>query len=180
MSAESAESIKRAILLEQGISEIPPDSATRPQGQIQAEIDSVTRRLQEAHEEMASHAVKPVSGCIKCSKTLWAWAAPAAEGGYHCMACCAPGFRGEPMPSSAAPDIDFLRQPSADAYEQVRAVEPCPHCRPIADQLAFDQDRANRLSDECGRLATENRELLAENATLRRKLERAERKRGAQ
>lgn len=36
--------------------------------------------------------------------------------------------------------------------------------------------RASFLSDEAGRLVTDNRELLAENARLRRALERAERK----
>lgn len=39
------------------------------------------------------------------------------------------------------------------------------------------QARANRLSDECGALRTERDELLVENATLRRKLEKLERKR---
>lgn len=38
------------------------------------------------------------------------------------------------------------------------------------------QQRANQLGDECGRLADENRSLLVENATLRRQVERLERK----
>jgi hypothetical protein len=40
-----------------------------------------------------------------------------------------------------------------------------------------DRQRANALADECGRLKDENRALLVENATLRRQVERLERKR---
>jgi hypothetical protein len=38
------------------------------------------------------------------------------------------------------------------------------------------QAHADRLGDECGALRTERDELLRENATLRRKIERLERK----
>lgn len=41
-----------------------------------------------------------------------------------------------------------------------------------------DQQRANRLADEAGALRSERDELLRENATLRRQIERLERKRG--
>lgn len=39
----------------------------------------------------------------------------------------------------------------------------------------YSQDRANRLSDECGTLRAELDELLRENAVLRRKVEKLER-----
>ena len=41
---------------------------------------------------------------------------------------------------------------------------------------SFDRSRANRLADECQTLRDENSELLAENATLRRCVDRLERK----
>lgn len=44
--------------------------------------------------------------------------------------------------------------------------------------IANQQQDVSKLSDECGRLHDENRELLVENATLRRQLARLERKPG--
>jgi len=101
---------------------------------IRAEIDDITRRLQEAHA----------------------------------------GINGPDEWTIPARAIGAYIQPSEENNPTVGIIRIAD-----GDVVTLGGDRASVLADECGRLHDENRELLAENATLRRKLERAERKGGA-
>jgi hypothetical protein len=62
-----------------------------------------------------------------------------------------------------------------DRHTEATSKEPCTEA--TCDRVPgivhrVLQHRANQLADECGRLKDENRELLVENATLRRQVEK--------
>ena len=66
--------------------------------------------------------------------------------------------RGEPTPGDD--------EPATTTYGQIRE---------LVENESRHQRRANELSDRCGVLETEKRDLLVENATLRRRVEVLER-----
>jgi hypothetical protein len=62
-------------------------------------------------------------------------------------------------------------------WEILNGKGACVHCWKRHAQTLLRHGRANTLADRCQTLEDEKRELLAENATLRRRVERLERKR---
>jgi len=79
--------------------------------------------------------------------------------------------------------IDEAQERARERYEHfvvetaAQALQALDSAPGLKVRLDVERQRANRLADECGKLRDENRELLVENATLRRQVERLERRR---
>lgn len=130
----------------------------------------------------ARFGVEPVSHpCSECGR-MCTTTIPFVQGTLRGLAAppCVCGNRKTPYAMvREPPSPDEIALLTELALRDLRDPEPVAYREPTTqdtDPSAYDSFRTT-LGDECGRLREENAALLAENATLRRRLETYERKR---